>query len=161
MDTENVQEQEEVVVQEEVTTTEEPVESKESQETEDNGEETVVLSKSEFKRLQRRSLAYGATKNSTPKENVVLNISPERLERIELAQEGYSRDEVDAIMELGGSKALKNPIVKSAIDNMRAKEKSKNASTAPSSKSPVFQKYTQEDLSKMSASELEKILPRD
>lgn len=73
-------------------------------------------------------------------------------------QEGYSREEVDTIMELGGRKMLDNPIVKGAIQVIRQQEKSKNASESLASKSPVFKKYTSEDLSKMSSSDMEKVL---
>lgn len=151
--------QEDAVVEEEqasedINTEETPVE-------EEAEEEKVTLSKSEFNKLNRRAIAYETIKKdktlAKPSQET-LNISPERLERIELMQEGYSKAEVDAIMELGGAKMLKNPVVQSAVEVLRQKEKSRNASEHLSSKSPVFKKFTQEDLSKMSSAEMEKVL---
>ena len=155
MDNENVQEQEEVVVQEENTTTEEAVETQE----ETHEEETVTLSKSDYKKLQRQAIAYKANKD-TPKPNKEesFSVSPEKLERIELRQDGYSKEEVDAIMELGGTRALENPLVKGAIETMRSKAKSQDEKQSLSSKSPIFKKYTKEDFDKMSSADMEKLI---
>lgn len=163
METENEQVQEEVVEQEENTTTQEETVD-ESEETQD--EDTVTLSKSEYKKLQRQSIAYKANKDvraeSKPTaESTILNVSPERLEKLELKLDGYSQEEVEAIMELGGAKALKNPLVAGAIEQMRNKSKSKDLNQSLNSKSPVFKKFTQDDLSKMTSAELVKILPHD
>ena len=155
MDNENVQEQEEVVVQEENTTTEEAVETQE----ETHEEETVTLSKSDYKKLQRQAIAYKENKD-TPKPNKEesFSVSPEKLERIELRQDGYSKEEVDAIMELGGTRALENPLVKGAIETMRSKAKSQDEKQSLSSKSPIFKKYTKEDFDKMSSADMEKLI---
>lgn len=159
MEEENVQAQEEVIEQEEQTSEEQDYQ----QEEESFEDDKVTLTKAEFNKLNRRAIAYEATK-SKPKETLTktsqetLNISPERLDRIELMQEGYSKEEVDTIMELGGRKMLNNAIVQGAIQTIRQQEKSKNASQGLSSKSPVYKKYTQEDLNKLSSSEMEKIL---
>lgn len=154
MDTENVQEQEEVVVQEEETTTQEEADTQE-----ETHDDTVTLSKSEFKKLQRQAIAYKANKE-TPKPNKEESfaISPEKLERIELRQDGYSKEEVDAIMELGGTRALENPLVKGAIETMRSKAKSQDEKQSLSSKSPIYKKYTKEDFDKMSSADMEKII---
>jgi len=167
MDEENVQAQEEIVEQEE-NISEEQVEETESQEEES---EDVTLSKSEFKKLQRKAIAYDATKElkepktakslSTLSEKTNDNSLNVKLEKLELRADGYSPDEIEAIMDLGGAKALKNPVVQSAIKAMRAEQKSKDATESVSSRSPVFKKFTQDDLSKMSSAELEKILPQD
>lgn len=156
METEN--EQEEVVVntQEEITTEEATEESQEEDVLTLTGDDKAEYEKYKAKKEQRKQFAEKAESN--PKK---FEVTPNKLERIELRQDGYSKEEVDAIMELGGIKMINNPVVKSAIEQMRAKEKSENASQSLSSKSPVYKKYTQEDMSKMTSKELEAILPKD
>ncbi len=159
MDEQN--EQPEVIEQEEEQIIEEQDEELESQEEESND---VTLSKSEFKKLQRKAIAYDATKETKetktakPTEKTDLSSYEVKLEKLELRADGYTSDEIDAIQELGGAKALSNPLVQSAIKAMRAEKKSQDAKEPLNSKSPVFKKFTQQDLSKMSASEMEKIL---
>lgn len=158
MEEENVYAQEEVVEQEEQTS-EELLDQDDSQTIE---EDVVTLTKSEFNKLNRRAIAYEANKkdNKTLQTKVAndVSISPERLDRIELMQDGYTRDEVDAIMELGGVRMINNPIVQNAIKVLRQEKKSKDVSQNLVSKSPVFKKFTQDDLNKMSSEEMEKIL---
>jgi hypothetical protein len=79
--------------------------------------------------------------------------------RIELKTDGYTSQEVDAIMQLGGPKAVGNPIVQEAIASMRKRAKSEAATPSDTAKSPVYKKYTQDELDAMSSTELEKILP--
>jgi uncharacterized protein (DUF1697 family) len=160
MDEQN--EQPEVIEQEEEQIEEQLEETLEEQSEEESDD--IVLSKSEFKKLQRKAIAYDATKETKevktakPTEKTDLSSYEVKLERLELRADGYSPDEIDAIQELGGAKALKNPVVQSAIKAMRAEKKSQDAKEPLNSKSPVFKKYTQQDLGKMSASEMEKIL---
>ena len=161
MDEQN--EQPEVIEQEEEQIDEQLEETTEEQSEEESDD--IVLSKSEFKKLQRKAFAYDATKETkdikTAKPSTEKTVNTDldvKLERLELRADGYSPDEIDAIQELGGIKVLKSPIVQSAIKAMRAQKKSQDAKEPLNSKSPVFKKYTQEDLSKMSASEMEKIL---
>jgi hypothetical protein len=159
MENENTQVEEEVVLQEDQTTTETEETVEETQD-----EDTVTISKADLTKLKRKAFAYDSNKKETPRETpkeTPYNVTPEKLERIELRQDGYSKEEVEAIMDLGGTKALKNPLVKSAIDQMRKKAQSDDANVNLSSKSPVYKKFTQEDLNKMSLTDLEKILPRD
>lgn len=161
MDEQN--EQPEVIEQEEEQIIEEQSEELESQEEESDD---VTLSKSELKKLQRKAYAYDAIKGEktdvkTAKSSTEKTVNSDldvKLERLELRADGYSPDEIEAIQELGGAKALKNPVVQSAIKAMRAEKKSQDAKEPLNSKSPVFKKYTQQDLSKLSASEMEKIL---
>lgn len=159
MEQENEYPQEDAVVEEEQAS-EEIINEEEQEETPEPEEDKVTLSKSEFNKLNRRAIAYETIKKEKPlsKPNQEVNISPERLDRIELMQEGYSKQEVETIMELGGRKMLDNPIVQGAIQVVRQQQKSKDASTNLSSKSPVYKKYTQEDLNKLSSSEMEKLL---
>lgn len=158
MENEEIYAQEEVVEQEEQTSEETINEEDSNQEETDD---SVTLSKSEFTKLKRQAMAYKATsKTEKPiiKPTQEVNYSNERLERIELMQEGYSRDEVDAIMDLGGVGVLDKPIVQSAIKAMRQEKKSKEVSQNLPSKSPIFKKYTDADVKKMSAEELEKLI---
>lgn len=156
MDIQNEQVQEEVIVQEEEFTPEETLEIEE-----ETPEETVTLTKSEYQKMHRQSLAYKATKDTPQPKESAYQVTPDTLERIELRQDGYSKEEVDSIMELGGSKALKNPLIKTAIEAMRSKAKSQDSNQPLNSKSPVYKKFTQEDLKGMTSKELEAILPRD
>lgn len=158
MDEQNEQATEEVELQEEVTTPEEEILELDE---ETHEEESITLSKADYKKLQRKAIAYDSTKSNPKPKEASYQVTPETLERIELRQDGYSKEEVEAIMELGGNKALSNPIVKSAIDAMRNKSKSQDSNQSLTSKSPVFKKFTQSDLNKMSSAELEAILPRD
>lgn len=87
--------------------------------------------------------------------------SEERFERLELKTEGYKSDEIDFLMQNGGQKALENPIVMAGIEGMRAKVKSKDASVSGTGKSYTYQKYGERDLKKMTAEDLEKIIPQD
>lgn len=139
-------------------------EEDESDDDEDDDEEEMSPEdKKEFlkwkaKKDKRRSFAKKAEAKQNFKPQAY---DDKRLERIELGQDGYSKDEVDAIMKLGGAKMVKNPLVKAAIEKLREKKKSKDASSEHRSKSPVYKKYTQADLDKMSSAELAKILPHD
>lgn len=85
--------------------------------------------------------------------------SDERFERLELKTEGYKSEEVDFLMQNGGRKALDNPMVMAGIESLRKKAKSVDATPAGTAKSPVYQKYTEQDLRKMSLDDLEKIMP--
>lgn len=86
--------------------------------------------------------------------------SDARFERLELKTEGYKSEEVDFLMQNGGRKALENPIVMAGIEAMRKKQKSQDATPSGTAKSAVYQKYTEQDLRKMPAAELEKIIPQ-
>lgn len=80
----------------------------------------------------------------------------------DLRLDGYSKDEVKFIMQNGGRKSLEeNTFVKVAIEKIREQKKAEAAiPDMESNKSEVERKYTQEQLSKMSAEELYKILPK-
>lgn len=140
-------------------TTEEVVEeAEEAQEvTEESEDDSVSISKTELTKLKRKAIAYDSNKTAKPTPKVAIN-DVDRLERMELRQEGYSKDEVEEIMSLGGTKVLNSKIVQAAIEFSRAKERSKNASQSLNSKSPVYKKFSQDDLSKMSSKDMEKIL---
>ena len=130
-------------------------------------DEPVTLSKAEFKRLDRKARAYDAKKPEKTKkitkpqdDTTKTTISPERFERMELRQEGYTKEEVDMIMELGGARVAQSKLVQRSIESMRREAKRKEAEVPGGTRSPVFQKHTEADLSKMSRAELRKILPK-
>jgi len=77
--------------------------------------------------------------------------------------------EPDEITELGSEartlgldpvKYIKSTAGKAHLSQIRSAKKSKEASPETPGRSPVYKKYTQADLSKMSVAELEKIIPR-
>lgn len=83
------------------------------------------------------------------------------VERLTLKVDGYNDEEIAKIMELGGLKALSNPLVKKAVDVMREERRAENAQVDTDGAMADFtRKYSEADLRKMSAEELEKILPR-
>lgn len=87
-------------------------------------------------------------------------LSSKEVERLTLKIDGYNDDEISKIMELGGVKALQNPLVKKAVDVMRQERQAESAQIdTDGAMSEFTRKYSEADLRKMSASELEKILP--
>jgi len=102
----------------------------------------------------------GARNNQTGADDKTKSEN-DRLDRIELRQEGYSPEVIDKIMELGGKNALSNPIVKKSADELQAEHDAVRATDnmggGPNS-SPET-KYSREDLEKMSVEEMEQVLP--
>ena len=83
-----------------------------------------------------------------------------RIDRIELAQEGYPTDVVEHIMAIGGKDALQNPLIKQSADAMAKQHNAKVAADiTPGPTSTIDKKYTQDDLDKMTSEELAKVLP--
>lgn len=154
------QENEELDVEQEIAPEEETTEEEldlGEEETQDPEDDSVSMSKSEYTKLKRKAIAYDSNKQTAkPKEEVLDR--DERFERLELRADGYSKEEIDEIMSLGGTKVLNTNIVQSAIKFMRQDKKSKDAREPLSSKSPVYKKFTQDDFNKMSSKEMEKIL---
>lgn len=111
----------------------------------------------ENKRLKR---AQSQTETTETKEfNGSTSVdSDERYERLELKTDGYSSEEVDAIMELGGRVALGNPIVKEGIEQARRKARSKEATPSGTGKSPMFKGISDKDLKTMPLAEFEKLV---
>lgn len=101
------------------------------------------------------------------KEKPIINESStdsklnERLERQDLRLEGYSKDEVDYLMQNGGQNALDNKIVMAGIEAIRKETKSKNATPSGTGKSVVYQKFGERDLKNMPLADLEKIIPQE
>ena len=85
----------------------------------------------------------------------------QRLERMELKQEGYSPDVIDSIMELGGKAALKNPLLAKAIQVEEKQLKVERASeTDGASQSGMKSNVSLDELKTMSSEEMEKHLPK-
>jgi len=85
----------------------------------------------------------------------------ERLERIELQTKGYSDEEIDFMLPLGGKKAIENEFVKAAIESKRQQKRAEAATVdTDSAKSDIEKKYSAEQIANMSVAEMEKILPR-
>lgn len=162
MDEENEYVQEDVVEQEEQTL--EEVMEEESTEEVDSTE--VTLSKEEFTKLKRKAIAYDSNKarpqqTAQPVQKTDNNDS--YLEEVflvkDLSQTEYEslKNEAD---DLGVSfkKLLSSESGKTILSKIRQESKSKDSMQKLTSKSPVYKKFTQQDLSKMSSSEMEKIL---
>jgi len=154
--------QEDVVVGEEQTSEEVVLETKE--ETQEESE--ITLSKEEFTKLKRKAIAYDANKIK-PKETASpapkADVSDDYIEEVfmvkDLSQDEYSKlKEESNDLGIPFKKYLSSQSGKTLLDKVRAEKKSKDAMENISSKSPVYKKFTQEDLSKMSSAEMEKIL---
>lgn len=103
--------------------------------------------------------AKKAAQNQTQTSSEI-GLSGKEVERLTLKVDGYNDDEIGKIMELGGVKALQNPLVKKAVEVMRQERQAENAQVDTDGAMSAFtRKYSEADLRKMSAAELEKILP--
>jgi hypothetical protein len=90
-----------------------------------------------------------------------VNIPTAEVERLTLKVDGYNDAEIAEIMNLGGVKALSNPLVKRAVEAMREERRAEKAQVDTSGALSDFsRKYSEADLRKMTAEELEKILPK-
>lgn len=134
----------------------------ESETDEETQEETVTDWEAEAKKW--KAIAGRKSKKAEQAINtpeISGNIPNSQVERLTLKVDGYNDEEISKIMELGGLKALQNPLVKKAVDLMREERQAENAQvTGGSSTSDFSRKYSQSDLRKMSSEELEKILPK-
>ncbi len=155
-----------IVEQEDITPVEEPVQETESGEP--DGQDVEALKEAHAKAIAERDLQH---KRATKAEAELKKLKPlttnesssssdERFERLELKTEGYNSEEVDFLMQNGGRKALENKIAMAGIEAMRKSAKSTEATPSGTGKSAVYQKFTEADLKKMPAEELEKIIPQ-
>lgn len=154
MEKENVDVQDVDLEQEEEETTQE------SQEETQN--DSISISKDKFKAMQRKAIAYDTLqkKPKETKEEKKETISDSKYERLELKVDGYPDSVIEDIIKLGGKKALDNPLIKKAVDDMVEQYKAEKATNISSSNQSEFEKkYSKEDLKSMPLSELEKVLP--
>jgi hypothetical protein len=88
--------------------------------------------------------------------------TPTDLEKLNLRMDGYSKEEVDFIMRNGGANAITDEFVTAGIKALRDKKqkeaKSEEANPSISSKSPIFKKYSEEQIKDMPLAELEKLV---
>lgn len=134
-------------------------EESQSESTDDESSEDVDLKaeNAKLKRLLRKKV--NTSEFSTNSSNSEYD---SRIERLELKQEGYSDSVIDSIMELGGKKVLKNPIVSSAVQGLVAQERNETASSVDgASQSSTRTKVSIDELKNMSVAEMEKHLPKD
>jgi hypothetical protein len=146
MEYKNEYDQEEAVGQEEQAEVE--VETEEQSE-----EDVVTISKDKFKSMQRKAMAYDATKKQTKPlqtrdidEGLVNSVK--KLETIEAKRQfGYenslSPEETDFIFKFSNGKpdktVLENPFVKSGLEGFRASKRVEDNTPGSTSRSPIFQ----------------------
>lgn len=102
------------------------------------------------------------TKKEESQEQKPVTINNDEV--VDLRLDGYSKKEVEWIMQNGGRKSLEDPnsLVSIAIKAQREQTKAEAAASAvadTSGLSEIERKYTPEQLKSMSVKELEKILP--
>lgn len=89
-------------------------------------------------------------------------VTPTDLEKLNLRQDGYSKEEVDFIMRNGGANAVTDEFVTAGIKALRDQKakatRSEEANPSISSKSPIMRKYNEDQLRDMPTEELEKII---
>ena len=127
----------------------------------ENQKRRAEKAETEAKELKAKLAELSGTKEpEQPKKEPVNKPDSERLDRMELRQEGFAPEVIDEIMKLGGVKALSNPLIKSAATEMQAKHTAEQAADITDGpQSQTRTKYSTEDLKNMSAAEMEKILP--
>lgn len=130
------------------------------EETQEESEEDETDWKSEAQKWKR--IATKGKKKETPRKVTSPNqASDERLERLELRQDGYSDKVIDQIMELGGKEALKNEVVKTAVNTLIDQEKTENAADVDgASQSSTRTSVSIDEMKGMSSKEMEKHLPK-
>lgn len=151
---------EEVVQEEEEQAEEEVEETKENsvEETTEEPEEESIDWEARAKKAE--ALIQKNKKKPAKKINNNSNDS-ETLERMQLQLDGYPKDIVDQIMDLGGKGFLANEVGKKVVDEMVKQRKAEVASEISDKSQAGFeQKFTPEDLEDKSVEELEKILPK-
>lgn len=109
-------------------------------------EDTVVLSKADYNKLNRKAIAYEAVKKNPPiiKENNQID----SIDQIKLGKKlhDYSDDELDFVTGFANSKkpedvlkALENPFVQAGIQANREKVEKEKLTLKPSGTQPDFE----------------------
>lgn len=156
MQNENVQEQE----------LDETLEGQESTEEQTGDSKDLEAELAKYKAIaERKTKQLNAIKNGLGEEDNKVKQTPisseQRLERLELKTDGYSDREIDFILKNGGKEAVSDEMVNAAIETMRAKDKAESATPDSTGKSPIFKRYTADDVANMPLDELEKMIPRE
>jgi hypothetical protein len=117
------------------------------------------------KKAEEEAKALKAKEEARPVEQPKVEnpaVSPTDLERLNLKVDGYSNEEVNFIMKNGGANAISDEFVIAGIEALRAKKKkeiqSDEANPSISSKSPIFKKYSEDQVREMPLAELEKLV---
>jgi hypothetical protein len=138
MDEENINPDE--VVQEEETTDESQDKQEENLE---NSDDKVVLSKSDYNKLNRKAIAYETVKKSPKVEASVAPVDSIELVKLGKKLRDYSDEEIDFAMDVAKSKdpkeimrALENPFVVAGIGSMREKLEKEKLSVKPTGTQP-------------------------
>jgi hypothetical protein len=111
----------------------------------------ITIDKAKLKSLQRKAMAYEATKNKPlttrePDEELVKSVK--NLELIENKRQfgyehGLSPEETDFIFKFAGGKptkeVLENPFIKSGLEGFRASKRVEANTPSSTSRSPIFQ----------------------
>lgn len=119
--------------------------------------ETLANKEAQIRRLSRKETETSDQPN-TSNSNQELE---QKIERLELKQEGYSEEVVSQIMDLGGRNSLDNPIVKKAVDTLVQQERVDQASNVDGTiQSSTKTNVSREELKTMSVAEMEKVLPK-
>lgn len=146
---------------------EEAVENEDNSSEEGESEdETVTISKKDFKALDRKARAYDATK---PPKKETTEKTPETgsIVRTVTALQGLAPDEIETMESEANSLSvplldyIKSSSGKAVLNSIRQEKKSRDASPSMNTKSPIYKKHSADDLAKMSSQELEAILPHD
>lgn len=83
--------------------------------------------------------------------------SPDQEKQVlELRLDGYSKEEAEYLVSVGGVKALDNPYYKKTIDVMREQKKAELAADIPDSAKGVGSEFSEVDIKTMSAEEYRK-----
>jgi hypothetical protein len=136
MENENIEPQ----VEEEILEEEETTQELEQQEIPDD---SIVLKKADFNKLNRKAIAYESTKNRPKQESPVNNLDSVDLIKLGKKLQDYSDEELDFVTEFAKSKkpndilkALENPFVKQGITAAREKSEKEKLSVKPSGTQP-------------------------
>jgi hypothetical protein len=134
MDNENIEPQ----VEPEKVVVEEPTE-------ETPEDDSVVLSKADYNKLNRKAIAYETIKNKPP---IINQVNPvDSIDQIKLGKKlhDYSDEELDFVTEAAGSKdptkvlkTLENPYIQAGIKAIREKVEKENLTLKPNGTQPDF-----------------------
>lgn len=148
----------EIELEQQIETEEVEIEEKEptDEPTVDDLKKDLAKKDAQLKRLLKKKVnTKEVTKETTNQD------SEQRIERLELKQDGYSDKVIEQIMDLGGKAALSNEIVKNAVDGMVQKERVEKASAPDgASRSMTKTNVPLEELKNMSSAEMAKHLPK-
>lgn len=138
-------------------------------ESEQDVEKLRQLNKQLYERAKRAEAEAKDLKSKVPAEakaplQTSNQSSSEAVDRLTLKVDGYTKDEIDAVMAAGGLRSLENPVVKAGIEYIRARrieaERSAEATPSDTVQSLGIRGIKEDDVRKMSVEELEKILPK-